>query len=91
MKGELSSELALPKYFEDASSLVDEETVAKSIVCNQDPKQHLERIQEYADAGFDHVYVHQIGPDQEAFFNFYQREVLPQFRKQPHKRNARAR
>ncbi|TMC47303.1 MAG: hypothetical protein E6J26_11495 [Chloroflexi bacterium] len=91
MKGELSSELALPKYFEDASSLVGEDSVAKTILCSQDPKQHLERIQAYADAGFDHVYVHQIGPDQEAFFNFYQREVLPQFRPHPHKRTTRAR
>jgi hypothetical protein len=26
----------------------------------------------------DHVYVHQIGPDQEGFFSFYEREVLPE-------------
>ena len=32
------------------------------------------------DAGFDHVYVHQIGPDQAGFINFYQREILPQFK-----------
>jgi len=29
------------------------------------------------DAGFTQVYVHQIGPDQEGFFRFYEREVLP--------------
>jgi hypothetical protein len=34
-------------------------------------------IREYADAGYDEVYVHQIGPDQEGFFCFYEREVLP--------------
>ena len=34
-------------------------------------------IQEFADAGFDHVYVHQVGPDQDGFFDFYAREVLP--------------
>ena len=38
---------------------------------------HLRAIHEYADAGFDHVYVHQIGHDQEGFFRFYEREVLP--------------
>ena len=36
-------------------------------------------IQEYVDAGYDHVYVHQIGPDQEGFLKFYEREVLPAF------------
>jgi hypothetical protein len=30
-------------------------------------------------AGYDHVYVHQIGPDQERFFRFYSREILPRF------------
>ena len=29
------------------------------------------------DAGFDGVYVHQIGPEQDRFFEFYSREVLP--------------
>ena len=28
-------------------------------------------------AGFDHVYVHQIGPDQDTFFRFYESEILP--------------
>jgi hypothetical protein len=26
--------------------------------------------------GFDHVCVHQVGPDQEGFLGFYEREVL---------------
>jgi hypothetical protein len=29
------------------------------------------------DAGFDEVYVSQIGAEQDAFFDFYQRQVLP--------------
>ncbi|MCA1691669.1 MAG: TIGR03557 family F420-dependent LLM class oxidoreductase [Actinobacteria bacterium] len=29
------------------------------------------------EAGYDHVYVHQVGPDQEGFFRFYEREVMP--------------
>jgi hypothetical protein len=36
-----------------------------------------DEIRQYAEAGFDHVYVHQIGPDQEGFFRFYADEVLP--------------
>jgi hypothetical protein len=34
-------------------------------------------LQAFADAGYDHVWVHQIGPDQEAFFDLYEREVMP--------------
>ena len=34
-------------------------------------------IREFADAGYSHVYVHQVGPDQDGFFAFYEREVRP--------------
>ena len=54
-----------------------EEQLRKLVPCGPDPEWHLRAIHEYADAGFDHVYVHQIGHDQEGFFRFYEREVLP--------------
>jgi coenzyme F420-dependent glucose-6-phosphate dehydrogenase len=41
---------------------------------------HLARIAEFAEAGFDHVHVHQVGADQERFFRFYEDDVLPQAR-----------
>jgi len=37
-------------------------------VCGPDPEAHFARIREYADAGYDHVVVHQIGRDQRGFF-----------------------
>ena len=50
------------------------------------PLQQLERqtmaaITPAAKAGYTHVWVHQIGPDQAGFFQFYAQEVLPKFRK----------
>lgn len=75
--GELSQELPLPAHFEQAAGMVREEDVAESVVCGPDPAPHLAKIQAFAAAGFDHVYVHQVGPDQEGFFRFYQQEVLP--------------
>ena len=77
LKGELSQELPLPAHFEQAAQLVTEDQVAEAIVCGPDPERHVALIREYADAGYDHVYVHQVGPDQEGFFRFYEREVLP--------------
>ena len=32
---------------------------------------------EYVDAGYDHVYIHQVGPDQAGFLRFAERELLP--------------
>jgi coenzyme F420-dependent glucose-6-phosphate dehydrogenase len=78
--GSHSFELPLPTHFEETTALVDEETIGESIVCGPDPDRHLEAIREYIDAGYDHVYVHQVGPDQDGFFNFYERSILPALR-----------
>jgi coenzyme F420-dependent glucose-6-phosphate dehydrogenase len=78
-KGSHFLELPLPAHFEEAAEMVDEEDIAASVVCGPDPQRHLEAIAEYAEAGYDHVYVHQIGPDQAGFFDFYERQILPQF------------
>ncbi|MCW2987812.1 MAG: Luciferase-like monooxygenase, partial [Solirubrobacterales bacterium] len=72
-------ELPLPAHFEEAAEVLDEDDVAESIVCGPDPERHRAAIGEYVDAGYDHVHVHQIGDDQEGFFDFYEREVLPSF------------
>jgi len=80
LPGDLKQELALPEHFEQAVKLVDEDRVAKRVVCGAGPERHLAKIEEYAQAGFDHVYVHQVGPDQEAVFRLYEREILPKFR-----------
>jgi coenzyme F420-dependent glucose-6-phosphate dehydrogenase len=78
LTGLLMSELALPAHFEQASSMINKAAVAKTIICGPDPERHLEAIKKYAQAGYDHVFVHQVGPDQEGFLKFYQRHVLPQ-------------
>lgn len=57
--------------------MVTEDDIAQSVVCGPDAERHIARIRQYIKADYDHVYIHQIGPDQEGFFQFYQREVLP--------------
>lgn len=79
LPGELGQELATPAHFEQAVSLVTEEMVTENIACGPDPERHLEVIRQYVDAGYDEIYVQQIGPDQEGFFRFYEREILPKF------------
>lgn len=79
LPGQLSQELALPAYFEQATKLVTPEQATKHIVCGPDTEKYLEQIKAYTDAGFTHVYLHQIGQDQEGFLKFAQRELLPRF------------
>ena len=77
LTGPLVTELAIPAHFEAAAKMITEDAVARSVVCGPDPERHLARIREYVDAGFDHVCVHQVGPDQKGFLRFYAAEILP--------------
>jgi G6PDH family F420-dependent oxidoreductase len=77
LPGQLSQELALPSHFEQASQLVTEDALAEMVACGPDPERHLASIRQYVDAGFDEVYVSQIGDDQAGFFDFWRRELAP--------------
>jgi coenzyme F420-dependent glucose-6-phosphate dehydrogenase len=77
--GELGQELPTPTHFEQAAQLVTPETIAESVVVGPDASKYLAKIDEYVQAGFDHVYIHQIGPDQTGFIRFAEREILPQY------------
>jgi coenzyme F420-dependent glucose-6-phosphate dehydrogenase len=76
LRGTLGQELPLPSHFEQAATMVDEDAIAEAIVCGPDPEAHLEGIRGFAEAGFDHVYVHQVGAEQERFLEFYGHEIL---------------
>jgi coenzyme F420-dependent glucose-6-phosphate dehydrogenase len=80
VKGEVWVELPTPAHFEQAAQMIREEDVTKVIICGPDPERHISAIEKFIDAGYDHVYIHQIGPDQEGFFRFYEQEILHRFR-----------
>lgn len=75
--GELSQELPQPQHFEEAAQTITEEMVAELVPCGPDPETHLAQLRKFVDAGYDHVFVHQIGDDQEQAIDFYRREVMP--------------
>ena len=75
--GQLGQELPLPSHFEQAAKTIAEDSIAESVVCGPDPAKHIEQISAFAEAGFDHVYVHQIGTAQEEFIEFYAAEIIP--------------
>jgi coenzyme F420-dependent glucose-6-phosphate dehydrogenase len=77
--GESTQELPNPVHFEQLAGMVTEEMVAKEIPCGPDPEPILASIRKYLDAGYDHVYLHQVGPDQEGFLEFAERELLSEF------------
>ncbi|MFI0900469.1 TIGR03557 family F420-dependent LLM class oxidoreductase [Streptomyces sp. NPDC020983] len=77
LPGELAQVLPTPEHIEQASSLVRRETVAAAGTFGDDPEEHVRAIRAYAEADFDEVYVAQIGPDQQQFFDAYRSKVLP--------------
>jgi len=91
IKGDASQELALPSSFESLAEMVTEDAIAEQVACGPDPEAHLAKLQPYLDAGYDHVYIHQVGPDQEGFLDFASRELLPRLRGERGGRGDRAR
>jgi coenzyme F420-dependent glucose-6-phosphate dehydrogenase len=77
--GEATQELPNPAHFEQLAETITEEQVAEVISCGPDPELHVAKIREYIDAGYTHVYIHQVGPDQAGFLRFAERELLPTF------------
>jgi coenzyme F420-dependent glucose-6-phosphate dehydrogenase len=76
LKGDLSQELATPVLFEQACELVREEDL-ESLPAGPDPEPYIEAAREYEQAGFTHIYFHQIGRDQEGFFRFWREQLEP--------------
>jgi G6PDH family F420-dependent oxidoreductase len=79
LPGELAQVLPMPEHFEQATELVTEELLAEAVPCGPDLERHAEAMQEFADAGVDELYVHQIGGGHDEFFEAYAREILPRF------------
>jgi G6PDH family F420-dependent oxidoreductase len=77
LPGEMGQVLPSPRHFEQLRELVTEDMVREKVVCGDDADQHVATLTAFADAGFDRVYVNQIGPDQKGFFDFYRTKVLP--------------
>lgn len=78
--GQASQELSLPKHYQEAiEPVATPEVIRKSVVCGPDAAKYHEKVQEYIDAGFTHIYFHQVGPDQDSFFDFAKKEILPKY------------
>jgi G6PDH family F420-dependent oxidoreductase len=74
----VQAELPNPSNFEAASQTVRPEDVTKTVAVGPDPQRHLDAIREWVDAGFDHVCIVQVGPDQEGYLRFWRDELRPQ-------------
>jgi G6PDH family F420-dependent oxidoreductase len=82
LPGELAQILPTPAHFQQASQLVTEEMLSDQSPCGPDMEAHLEAVKAYEEAGFDELYIQQVGPDQDGFFAAYREHILPHFQDQ---------
>lgn len=78
----LAGGLAMPELphteaFAAASSHIPPAAMSEEVSLGPSAERHLETILRYADAGYDHLILMQIGPEQDAFFRFFEKELRP--------------
>jgi G6PDH family F420-dependent oxidoreductase len=78
--GELSAELPLPRHFEQAASAAQPADFRGKALTGTDVETYLSKISELSSAGYTHVFLHQVGTDQDAFFRFASERLLPAIR-----------
>jgi probable non-F420 flavinoid oxidoreductase len=75
----LAMELALPEQFEAAARFVAPEDVRSAVLVSADLGRHTAWLGEYAELGFDRLYLHQVGQDehQQPFIEAFGSKVIP--------------
>ncbi|GAA4427490.1 hypothetical protein GCM10023169_27570 [Georgenia halophila] len=76
----LSLDLPTPEHYDIAASDVTLATVEQSVRISADPVQHVDWIREYAELGFDEIYLHHVGQEQGPWLDVAATEVLPALR-----------
>jgi G6PDH family F420-dependent oxidoreductase len=80
LPGELAQVLPSPQHFEQASELVTRESTAESIVCGNNIDKNVQALRDYVEAGYDEIYVANMGPNYLAMIEAYGRDVLPRLK-----------
>ncbi|WP_436758834.1 TIGR03885 family FMN-dependent LLM class oxidoreductase [Streptosporangium sp. V21-05] len=74
----VSWDLETAELFDVVSADVSPEKVAEAVNVSSDLGWHAARINEYADLGFEEIYLHHVGQEQAAYIDAFGAKVLPQ-------------
>lgn len=78
--GELSQVLPSPQHFEQAAALVTREKFSENGAFGPDVAEHVAAYAPFVDAGFDDVYVANMGPHYADMLAAYGSDILPELR-----------
>ena len=73
------TELARPSHFEEVAAGAAKDAIGVRVVCTDGAQPIVEAIERFVGAGYDTVYIHQIGPDQGRLVDLARSELLPHF------------
>jgi alkanesulfonate monooxygenase SsuD/methylene tetrahydromethanopterin reductase-like flavin-dependent oxidoreductase (luciferase family) len=75
----VAMELELPEQFEAAARFVTPEDVRSAVLVSADLGRHTAWLAEYAELGFDRIYLHEVGQGehQQAFIDAFGSKVIP--------------
>jgi alkanesulfonate monooxygenase SsuD/methylene tetrahydromethanopterin reductase-like flavin-dependent oxidoreductase (luciferase family) len=73
-------DLETVEQFDIAAEHVSPEAMHDTVLVSSDPARHIEVLRELAELGFDEIYLHHVGREQERFIDAFGERVLPELR-----------
>ena len=70
-------EIDRPDAFDAATADATPDDVARTVQVSSDPARHLERLSGLVDVGFDRIFLHHVGTEQDAFIDAFGEHVVP--------------
>lgn len=75
--GQSSQDVPMWHTFTSIGEANTADKLAEKVACGPDPQNAAEKIRKYVEAGFDEIYIAQMGKKQEGAIRFLREEVLP--------------
>ena len=76
----ISTDVKRPDHFDMLGQKVRPDDVRSSVLISSDLGRHLAWLQEYAALGFERIYLHEVGVNQDRFIDTFGEKVLPKLR-----------
>lgn len=72
--------IADPREIEKLDERVTEKQLTERYAISNNPDDHIKKIESVFDAGFDHIYIYSVSPNENKCLEMYRNKVLPYFK-----------
>jgi probable non-F420 flavinoid oxidoreductase len=73
----VGQELRSPEQFDAMTEFIRSDHVERAVHISAEPAKHREWLQRYIELGFDRIFLHNVGRNQDEFIEVFARQVLP--------------